>query len=117
MRVQVLERLGRWFFGAAGLAGYDTTDAYIKWTYPRREMIDPTKEIPAMGKAIRLGLTSLARTHASLGYDSDEILGEIEESNKKLDGKKIILDSDPRKVNTSGSINPEEAKPPPPAED
>lgn len=117
MRVQVLDRIARWFFGGAGLVGLDTTDAYIKWTYPRREMIDPTKEIPAMGKAIRLGLTSLSRTHASLGYDSEEILDEIEQSNKKLDEKGLVLDSDPRKVNSAGSKNeepesPDDEKPP-----
>ena len=110
MRVQVLERIARWFFAGAGMQGLDTTDAYIKWTYPRREMIDPTKEIPAMGKAIRLGLTSLTRTHASLGYDSEEIFDEIAESNKILDEKGLILDSDPRRVNVSGSLNADAEK-------
>lgn len=108
MRGQVLERIARWFFAGAGLVGVDTTDAYIKWTYPRREMIDPTKEIPAMIKAIRGGLTSLTRTHATLGFDSEEVFDEIEESNKILDKKGLILDSDPRKVNMSGSLNAEQ---------
>lgn len=111
LRVQVLERIARWFFAGAGLVGVDTTDAYLKWTYPRREMIDPTKEIPAMIKAIRGGLTSLTRTHAALGYDSEEIFDEIEASNELLDDKGLILDSDPRKVNASGSLNAEQ-KPP-----
>jgi len=109
MRGQVLERIARWFFAGAGLQGFDTTDAYIKWTYPRREMIDPTKEIPAMIKAIRGGLTSLTRTHSTLGYDSEEVFDEIEESNKILDEKGLILDSDPRKVNMSGALNQPQA--------
>lgn len=112
MRVQVLNRIAAWFFGGCTLAGHDSTGAKIKWTAPKREMMDPTKEVPATIKAIRGGLTSLERYHASMGMDSDEILDEIEAMNKKMDGKKIILDSDARQVNISGGLNtpPEDGK-------
>lgn len=106
LRVQVLERIARWFIGGATLAGYETDDeVWLKWTYPRREMLDPTSEIPALIKGIRGGLTSLQRVHASLGYDTAEVIDEIEQDNKRLDEKGIILDSDPRRVNISGSKN------------
>lgn len=105
MRVQVLDRLSKWFFSGAALAGYETEGAKVKWMYPRREMIDPTREIPAMIKGIRAGITSLPRTHASLGMETDEIMDEIEQSNTVLDEKKIIVDSDPRRVNISGGLN------------
>lgn len=105
MKVQVLDRIARWFFGGVTLAGQDSSGAKIKWMMPRREMIDPTKEIPAIIKGVRAGITSLSRTHASMGFDSDEIFDEIEESNKKIDEKGLVLDTDPRKVNMSGSKN------------
>lgn len=105
LKVQVLKRIERWFFAGLSLQGIDNSEATMKWMYPRKEMIDPTKEIPAAIKGIRAGITSLPRTHASMGMDTDEIMEEIEESNKKLDDKGIVLDSDPRKVNTSGSSN------------
>lgn len=111
MRIQVLETIGRWFFGGANLMGYDNVGAYFKWVMPRREMIDPTKEVPAMMKKIRGGLTSLQRTHAEQGYDSDEILAEIAADNAKLDKLGITLDTDPRKVNSAGSLNAPEGAP------
>ncbi len=107
MRVQVLERIARWFFGGCTVIGLENEGAKVKWMYPRREMIDPTKEVPAIIKSIRGGLTSLSRVHASMGYESDQIIEEIEASNKKLDEKEIVLDSDPRRVNSAGSINEE----------
>lgn len=105
MRVQILERIAAWFFGGCTIIGVENAGAYVKWTYPRREMIDPTKEVPAAIKAMRAGITSLQRVHASQGQDTDEILKEMEETNKKLDAAGIILDSDPRKVNISGGLN------------
>lgn len=105
MRVQILDRIAAWFFGGLTLAGVDSEGLYMKWIMPRREMIDPTKEVPASIKAIRAGITSLERTHATLGLDTNEVLEEIARTNKKLDEQGIILDSDPRKVNTAGSSN------------
>lgn len=106
MRVQILERIAAWFMGGCTIMGYPNAGAYVKWTYPKREMIDPTKEVPATIKALRAGITSLQRVHASQGQDTDEILKEIEETNKKLDAAGITLDIDPRKVNMQGGVNP-----------
>lgn len=114
MRVQILERIAAWFMGGCTLMGYENKGAYVKWTYPKREMIDPTKEVPATIKAIRAGMTSLQRVHASQGQDSDEILQEIEDMNKKMDDKGIIVDSDPRKINMSGGFNETEDDEPDP---
>jgi capsid protein len=108
MRAQFLDRLAEWFFFGLELIGEDIDGAYIKWTYPRREMIDPTKEIPAMIKAARAGLTSIPRIHASLGENSDEILEEIAEFNEKMDDLGIISDADPRNTNMQGMKHKEE---------
>lgn len=105
MRVQILERIAAWFMGGVTLIGVQNQGAYVKWTMPKREMIDPTKEIPATIKAIRGGLTSLQRVHASQGQDSGEIIKEIQDMNKTLDDAGIILDSDARKVSISGGLN------------
>ena len=37
-----------------------------------------------------------------MGKDPDKIFAQIEEDNKKLDDKGIILDSDPRKITMAG---------------
>jgi len=102
MRAQLLDTLADWFLESCFLLGYDIADAYIKWTFPRREMIDPTREVPAEIKKIRAGLTSLPRALAAMGLDVDEVIEEIKETNKKLDDAKITLDSDPRKLTAQG---------------
>lgn len=113
MRTQILERVASWFFGGLTLAGVDSEGAYMKWIMPRREMIDPTKEVPAGIKSLRAGLTSLPRLHASMGLDTSEILKEIADTNKELDKLGITLDSDPRKVNSAGSKNDDDEGDPP----
>lgn len=75
-----------------------------KWSSPRREMIDPGKEVDAIRNQVRNGMISLSEAQRQQGYDSDEVIREITETNKILDKNEIILDSDPRKVNRSGNI-------------
>ena len=107
MTAQFLRPLFDWFREAAELSGYDVTGIEPDFTYPRREMIDPTKEIPAMTKAVRAGLATLPQAIKSLGFDSNKQLEEIAETNKTIDALGLVLDSDPRKVNESGGVKKE----------
>lgn len=102
---QFMRPLFKWFIEAANLAGYDTKGVYPIFTTPRREMIDPTKEIPATIKAIRAGLTSLPEAIKTQGGDYIERLNEISATNKLIDKLGLTLDSDPRKVDVSGKTN------------
>lgn len=86
----------RWFLEAAALAGEPADDIKARWTPPRKEMVDPTKEVPARIKAIRAGLLSLPEALRQGGYDPDEVLAEIAETNELLDKLGLVLDSDPR---------------------
>lgn len=54
----------------------------LEWTAPRRPLIDPTKEIPAMLAEIEGGLTSLQRQQRRLGYDPETIRREREEDRR-----------------------------------
>lgn len=67
------------------------------WTPPRREMIDPSKEVGAIKEMIRNGLGSLPDYIQQLGGDPDVVIAEIKKFNEKLDEAGVILDSDPRK--------------------
>lgn len=111
LKIQILDKLKEWFFDGLNLQGIKTDDIIIDWIFPRREMVDPTKEIPAMIKQRRAGLTSNKRLLASLGYDFDQVMDEIEAENKIYDAKKIILDSDPRKTNSYGQMNEPDPQP------
>lgn len=91
--------IGRWFLEAAGVEmGQDLTGKVrLRHTPPRREMIEPAKEVPAMRDAIRSGLSSLQEELRALGHDPDVILAEIAEAGKKIDKLGIGLDSDGRR--------------------
>lgn len=72
---QMLSKIGRWFFEASepvlSSSGYR-----MKWTAPRREMVDPTKDISAAVTAIEAGLTSRTRWTEEYGQDVEEIDSE-----------------------------------------
>ncbi len=85
------------------------------FTSPRREMIDPTKEVPALNSAIRSGLKTLSEAVRESGYDPDTHFDEIAQDNKTLDKLKLTLDSDPRKdakqVQAEASVTKAKQKP------
>lgn len=102
MVAQFLRPLWRWFSDSAVLMGYNVTELRPMFTMPRREMIDPTKEIPALIKGIRAGLFTQQQAIMSMGGDPVKQLEEIAETNKLIDKLGLTLDSDPRKTKESG---------------
>lgn len=98
---QVLDGIAQWFREAVNFGG-PVPDIGFTWTAPRREMINPVQEIAAYKDAIRNGFMTLASVHRELGEDSDAVLDEFAETNKKLDQLELIFDCDPRKVSAQG---------------
>lgn len=70
--------------------------ASVKWTAPRYQSVDPLKDAKATLSMIRSGLKTLPEAIAEEGFDPDEQLQEIADTNKKLDSLGVVLDSDPR---------------------
>lgn len=101
---QALDPVSKWFAQLFFVTTGESSDLIFRWTPPRREMIDPKAETAAISAAIRAGLMTLPEAQREFGYDPDEMLDEIAESNSKLDAKKIILDSDPRKTTAQGQL-------------
>lgn len=91
-----------WFKEAALLAGLPAQAATAKHTPPRRTMVDPTREIPAIIKAVRGGLMTLPQAIREMGYEPEEFLNEYAEANAMLDALGIVLDSDPRRMTNGG---------------
>ena len=85
-----------------GIMGQLDASNKVTHTPPMREMIDPTKELPAMVSAVRAGLSSRSETIRAMGKDPDDVNNQIEKDNKTADEKGFILDSDPRHTNASG---------------
>jgi lambda family phage portal protein len=93
-----------WFLEAADILGFPADGVKATWTPPRREMIDPTREVPATINAIRGGLLTLSEAIREQGFDPKEHLEEMKLDNDRVDELGLILDSDPRKVMRAGTI-------------
>lgn len=105
---QLNQKVFDWFLQAVSLLGINAENTFANWTSPRREMIDPTKEIPAKIKAIRSGIQPLSEVVRESGSHIDDVLQEIYETNILIDKYNLVLDSDPRKVDHAGDIHIEE---------
>jgi lambda family phage portal protein len=69
----------------------------VEWIPPREEMIDPTKEVPAITRKIRSGQSTLSRELQRAGIaDTRAFLEERQADDKMLDEMSIVLTSDPR---------------------
>jgi len=84
-----------------------------EWSCPPMSILEPDKEALAYSRMIRNGLMTWAQAIRELGYDPRAQLEEIEEYNELLDAAGIVLDSDPRRTNAQGILQP--AAPPPDA--
>lgn len=80
-------------------------DMRIGWVPPARIIVDPAREIPALIRKIRGGLTSRSDAIRSLGYDPERIEEEIARDNRVADALQLVLDSDPRRVAASGTAH------------
>lgn len=86
-----------WFVQFANIMGYiKQTAVPVNWTPPRREMIDPVKEVEGMNASVRAGLTTLQDSIRQNGEDPDEVFAELIEMAKKMDESGLMLTTDPR---------------------
>lgn len=111
---QLLNPVWSWFAAAGSVNGVRMEGIVPQWTAPRRELIDPAKEIEATKKAVRSGFMSLSEAIREFGYEPEEVREEQAEDNAAIDRLGLILDSDPRRTSGSGQLV--QAEPDPPAE-
>jgi len=85
MIAQFCTGVGRWLADAWKVAALPNGNFSLDWTAPRRPLIDPTKEIPAMIAEVEGGISSMQRQQRRLGYDPDVIRRErIEDMEKDI---------------------------------
>jgi lambda family phage portal protein len=99
---QVLRPLISWFYEALDLLGVNRNGIEVSFVTPAREMIDPTKEVPAKIKAIRAGLMTLNEAILEQGKDPAKHFEQYSADMATIDQNNFIFDSDPRKVTQSG---------------
>ncbi len=86
----------------------------VKWIPQGWAYIHPVQDVEAQRGAIRSGLRSRSEVISELGEDAETVDQEIAEDNKRADELGLVLDSDPRKTQPSGtSASSQDAAQPP----
>jgi lambda family phage portal protein len=85
-----------WFLEAAALDGRDIAGVRRSFTPPRREYIDPTKEVPAEIEAVRAGIKTPSEVVREQGRDFEEHLLEYKADLESMDKHGLKLEFDPR---------------------
>jgi capsid protein len=98
----MMDPICRWHDDLARMSGL--LKGPVTWihTPPRREMIDPTREIPALIDAIRAGLMSLSEVQRSFGYVPDEVRAELAQDIERARAAGLTLSVDAGLVSDSG---------------
>ena len=76
------------------------------WTPPPRAWVDPEKDINAEIKAIRAGLTTMGESLSSRGRNWRDQINQVATFNLAADAKGVVFDTDPRKIDARGQIQP-----------
>ena len=93
----------RRFIDRLALAGVIDRPAYgVEWETPRFESVDPYKDSIADRNDVRSGFVSLFQAIQRRGYNPREVLQQAADANALLDQLGLTLDSDPRRVSSSG---------------
>ena len=92
---RLLDPLVAWFREAAALVGLTVRQERPLWTAPARVMVDSTREVPALIKAVRAGLMSMPQAIRQQGYDPDVLLAEEAAWRAKTAEAGVLFDTDP----------------------
>lgn len=112
MVTNFLNPIAQDFLKFSSLKGLSTDNVSFVHVAPSREMIDPTKEVPATIDAIKAGLTTLSDEIMSQGRDPQAQLTQYKKDMDNLDALGLKLTSDPRNEHASlgsngGGVNEE----------
>lgn len=87
---QMCMPIANWILEALGEAGRP-----LKWTAPRKMLVDPAREVPAMVKEVKAGLRSRRDAIRSLGYDVETVMEELKLDLEDSADLGVQFDSDP----------------------
>lgn len=110
---QFCDGVAAWFFNAAQLLGHNVDGCTMKWTPPRRELLDLATEGPAIRDMVRAGLMDPFTAIRERGEDPETVISEWKRWTELVDRYDLTFDSDPRKVTQVG--NSSSSTPPTPA--
>lgn len=96
--IPFMDKIFNWFLQATEISGLNKgSEVKVLWTTPRREMLDPLKEITALGEEVKFGFTSWSEAVTSRGWDPNELLEALATDRDNFEKFKLILRCDPSK--------------------
>jgi lambda family phage portal protein len=90
---QVMDPVHRWFNEVARVSQI-RGPRKVTWTPPRRELVDPAKEVRALIEGVKAGFMSLSEVQRSLGYIPSEVMNELEGDFKDARRRELALSVD-----------------------
>lgn len=95
---QMCTPLWDWFLDAAvlGMQIREGQKVDATWTSPRREMIDPSKEVRGMKELVRSGFGSWQEIVRQLGYDPDEVLDQLKKDKEAFEAAGLAHEWSPQ---------------------
>jgi lambda family phage portal protein len=100
---QFCEPMGRWFFRAASLLGRNVDGCTMKWTPPRREMLDIASEGPAIRDLVRSGLMTPSAAIRERGENPEAVFAEWARDQATFRRLGLVFDCDPSQVTQVGN--------------
>ena len=94
----------QWAMGGPSSGWLDADD--MDWRMPVKTAIDPDREGIANLRLVRAGFRSWSDIVKDSGRDPEKLMLEIAAEREKLEGLKIVVDSDPSKVSMTGQMHP-----------
>jgi lambda family phage portal protein len=87
MVARFCDKVYPWFIEVIQLAGHIpmTATPRVTWTPPRRQMIDPLKEVQAIKEEMRAGITSWQEVVRMYGYVPEELMEELKKDKEMWD--------------------------------
>lgn len=89
---QMNYRIGRWILEACELSGKRISNTKIMWTYPRREFVDPVKDINSFILGVQNGFMSWEMAVREMGHDPDDVAKSIEASKGMLGDNFLMME-------------------------
>lgn len=103
---QLCNGVWQWAMGmTAAIEGWPTVPT-AQWAAPPMPILEPDKEGLAYQRLVRIGAMTWGQMIRELGEDPTSQLDEIQAFNRELDERGIVLDSDPRRTNAAGMVQP-----------
>lgn len=77
-------KIGQWIMEAAQLRGVNTFNTKLLWVYPRKEFVDPEKDMKAFALAVANGFMSWEMVVREMGHDPEDVAKSLQASKSAI---------------------------------